>query len=70
MIYSNALWKGYGMIYYLKDGPLTIGVGRSVDEAVREACAINLRLGSAPTDTADMKAMIDNGTIKVREMRT
>lgn len=57
------------MIYYLKDNGQTIGYGRSVDEAVRIACDINRRVGDQPTDVVDMKAMIDNGTIKVREVR-
>lgn len=55
------------MIVYLKDGPLMIGLGRNVDEAVRQACDINRRVGAMPCDVWEMKAMIDNGTIKVRE---
>lgn len=59
------------MIYMLKDGPMTIGYGRTVDEAVQQACAINRRLSlcTGPFDEKEMKAMIDNGSIKVREMR-
>lgn len=56
------------MIVQLKDGPLVIGYGRDLDDAVRLACDINRRLGSDPTDPAEMKRMIDSGTIKVREM--
>jgi hypothetical protein len=65
--YSSASWKGYGMIYYLKDNGQTIGYGRSIDEAVHIACDINRRVGDMPTEPAMMKAMIDNGTIKVGE---
>lgn len=56
------------MIVQLKDGPLVIGYGRDLSEAVRLACDINHRLGSAPTDPAEMKRMIDSGIIKVREI--
>ena len=57
------------MIYQLRDGPQCIGFGRTLDEAVREACDINRRIGDSPTDEREMKALIDNGSIKVREMR-
>lgn len=56
------------MIIQLKDGPLLIGVGRTLNEAVYEACDINRRLGDTPTDEPTMKRMIDEGLIKVREM--
>jgi hypothetical protein len=56
------------MIYQLKDGPLTIGFGRSLDEAIQFACSTNRQVGDTPTDPLEMKAMIDNGTIKVREI--
>lgn len=55
------------MIYYLRDGGLCIGIGRDVDEAVRNACDTNRRIGATPTDVQEMKAMIDTGSIKVGE---
>jgi hypothetical protein len=57
------------MIYQLRDGPLCIGLGRTLDEAVQQACDINRRIGDSPTDQQEMKALIDNGSIKVREIR-
>jgi hypothetical protein len=57
------------MIYQLKDGPLVIGYGRSLNEAVYLACDTNRRLGDEPSDETTMKQMIDTGVIKVREIR-
>jgi len=54
----------------LKDGPLTIGYGRDLAEAVTQACDINRRIGSTPCDEHEMKAMIDAGIIKVREVES
>lgn len=57
------------MIVQLKDGPLVIGFGRTLDAAVRFACDTNRRVGASPTDYHEMLALIDTGSIKVREMR-
>jgi hypothetical protein len=56
------------MIVQLKDGPLVIGYGRNLDEAIHQACDINRRLGSEPHDEPTMKRMIDVGAIKIREI--
>jgi hypothetical protein len=56
------------MIVQLWDGPLVIGFGKSLDAAVRLACEINQRIGDAPTDRHEMLALIDTGSIKIREL--
>jgi len=56
------------VIYFLRDGGVTLGCGRSVDEACREAARINLMVGSAPFTVEEVKALIDVGAIQVREV--
>lgn len=56
------------MIVQLKDGPLVIGFGKNLDEAIRVACDINKRVGDQPTSQLEMLALIDAGVIKVREI--
>jgi hypothetical protein len=57
------------MIVQLRDGPLVIGFGRTIDEAVRIAVDINKRVGDEPTCPHELRRMIDCGSIKVREIR-
>lgn len=65
---GSATTGRWEVIYMIRDGHITLGVGRTVDEAVREACRINIQLGLMPRDAYDMKRMIDVGVLKVREI--